>query len=327
MSEYSPTVDTEFQKLVRAKYAGNPRAITALAARLMVGRDTPFSPVDGLALLSEAARQDDGEAWSYLALMAAAGVGRAQSWPDAFEALAQAVKLEYKAAVRQRQLLTTAGIVGAHDVDSWLAAPAVQDARVLHTTPRFAAHRGLLPLVLCKYLIEQSRPRLIPAQVFDAHSGTLKADAMRTNTGAAYSVIDTDVVMQLIRARIAHAASVAFDTLEPMEVLHYSGSETYKPHIDFFHPSRPNYAEEMRVRGQRIKTCLVYLNAGYEGGETEFPKLGIKFRGEVGEALVFDSMGADGAGDMNTVHTGLPVTSGEKWLLSQWIREKPQPIA
>ena len=176
MSEYPPTVDTEFQKLVRAKYAGNPRAITALAVRLMVGRDTPFSPVDGLALLSEAARQDDGEAWSYLALMAAAGVGRAQSWPDAFEALAQAVKLEYKAAVRQRQLLTTAGIVGAHDVDSWLAAPAVQDARVLHTTPRFAAHRGLLPLVLCKYLIEQSRPRLIPAQVFDAHSGTLKAD-------------------------------------------------------------------------------------------------------------------------------------------------------
>ena len=29
----------------------------------------------------------------------------------------------------------------------------------------------------------------------------------------------------------------------------------------------------------------------------------------------------------NTLHTGLPPTRGEKWLLSQWIREKRQPIA
>jgi prolyl 4-hydroxylase len=112
-----------------------------------------------------------------------------------------------------------------------------------------------------------------------------------------------------------------------MEVLHYAGGETYRPHVDFFHPSLPHYAEEMRVRGQRVRTCLVYLNAGYEGGETDFPRLGMRFRGEVGEALVFDNVGADGSGDMSTLHTGLPPASGEKWLLSQWLRERRQPIA
>ena len=91
--------------------------------------------------------------------------------------------------------------------------------------------------------------------------------------------------------------------------------------------ARPNYPEEMHVRGQRVKTCLVYLNSGYDGGETEFPKLGIKFRGNVGEALVFDNVDAAGSGDINTLHAGLPVTRGEKWLLSQWIRNKPQPVA
>jgi len=30
---------------------------------------------------------------------------------------------------------------------------------------------------------------------------------------------------------------------------------------------------------------------------------------------------------MDTLHTGLPPTRGEKWLLSQWMRERPQPIA
>jgi hypothetical protein len=29
---------------------------------------------------------------------------------------------------------------------------------------------------------------------------------------------------------------------------------------------------------------------------------------------------------MRTLHEGLPPTRGEKWLLSQWMREKSQPI-
>ena len=324
MPDYSPTPDAEFQKLVRARYAGNPRAMAALGARLIVGRDAPFSPVDGLELLNAAAHQNDAEAWCRLAVLAATGVGRAQSWADALDALTNAAGLAYAPAVRQRQLLGLLGIHGSADIAPWLCR---FDSRLLCEQPRFAAHAGFLPPALCDYLIEQSQPRLKPAQVFDARAGGLKVDPMRTNTSAAYSVVDTDVIMQLTRARIACAAGVAFDALEPMEVLHYAGGETYRPHVDFFHASLPSYADEMRLRGQRVKTCLVYLNSGYEGGETDFPKLGIKFRGEAGEALVFDSIGADGVGDMNTLHTGLPVTRGEKWLLSQWIRERRQPVA
>jgi predicted 2-oxoglutarate/Fe(II)-dependent dioxygenase YbiX len=324
MAEYPATVDAEFQKLVRARYAGNPNAITALGARLMVGRDAPFSPQDGLELLNEAARLDDSDAWAFLALMAAAGVGRSQNWHDAFAALERAAALGHKPAAHQRQLLGVLGVNGAGDVTPWLEQ---FDTRPLHDAPRFAAHGNLLPLALCNYLIEQARPRLKRAQVFDARAGGLKTDPMRTNTSAAYSVIDTDVVMQLARARIARAAGVAFDTLEPVEVLHYAGGETYRPHVDFFHPSLPTYAEEMRLRGQRVKTCLVYLNTNYEGGETDFPRLGMRFRGAAGEALVFDNVAADGSGDLNTLHSGLPPTRGEKWLLSQWIRERPQPIA
>ena len=154
----------------------------------------------------------------------------------------------------------------------------------------------------------------------------LKLDAMRSNTGAAFSLIESDVVMQLIRARVARAAGVAPSALEPPEVLHYEIGQTYKPHVDFFHPRLPTFAEEMRVKGRRIKTCLVYLNEDLEGGETEFPKLKIKFRGRAGEALLFDNVSANGAGDLNTIHTGLPPTRGEKWLLSQWIRSKPQRV-
>jgi prolyl 4-hydroxylase len=318
-------LDLEFQAMARARHAGNPGELAALGVRLITGHDAPRAPTDGLALLNEAAAQGSAHAWHLLAVLAAAGAARKQDWGDAFAALEKAAALGHKPARRERQILSSLGITSESTAAHWIARAG--NPRVLHPAPRFAAHAGLLPLALCKYLIELATPHLKRAQVFDAATGTLKTDPMRTNQTAAFSIIDSTVVMQLMRARIAQAAGVEFAMLEPLEVLHYQGGELYRPHIDFFHPSRPNYDSEMRLRGQRVKTCLVYLNGNYEGGETDFPKLGIRFRGEVGEALVFDSVNATGEGDMNTLHAGLPPASGIKWLLSQWIREKAQPVA
>ena len=317
--------DPEFQALVRARYAGNPEAMTALGARLLVGRDAPWSPVDGAVLIEEAARQGDPAAWGRLAVLAATGVGRAQSWTDAFEALDRARKLGDAHAGKQASVLSAAGVGAVDDVEGWLSQGASPSGvEVLNETPRFVLRSGLLTPGLCDYLIEIASARLIRALVFDAHVGGLKIDPMRTNTGAAFSLIDTDLVIQLIRARVARAAGVDFETLEPVEVLHYKVGELYRSHVDFFHPSLPNYEDEMRLRGQRVKTCLVYLNEDYEGGETDFPRLGFKVRGGRGDALIFENVLPDGAGDTKTVHAGLAPTRGEKWLLSQWIRNRLQ---
>src|SRR5471030_873095 len=104
MSGAAPATDLEFQALVRATYSGNPMAMTALGARLMVGREAPFAPVDGAALIAEAARQGHADAWNYVAVLAAAGVGRTQSWPDAFDALGRAADLGDVQAARQVRL-------------------------------------------------------------------------------------------------------------------------------------------------------------------------------------------------------------------------------
>lgn len=324
MSEVTATPDLKFQALVRERYAGNPRAMATLGAQLVVGRDAPHSPVDGAALIAEAAEQGDAEACRHLSVLAGAGVGRSQSWLDAFNALARACELGDQHAIRQTALLQSMHCGTSNAGREWVASAVTRE---LHATPRFIACADFLTPALCAYLIESARGKLVPAQVNDAGGAGLKLDPMRTNTCAVYSLMETDLIMQLIRARIAHTAGILANALEPAEVLHYSVGETYKPHVDFFHPRLPTFSAEMQRKGQRIKTCLVYLNDDLEGGETEFPRLGIRFRGRTGEALIFDNVTSAGTGDMKTMHTGLPPTRGEKWLLSQWIRSKPQQVA
>ena len=48
-------------------------------------------------------------------------------------------------------------------------------------------------------------------------------------------------------------------------------------HGDFLQANTPELAQEVELRGQRSSTFLVYLNDGFEGGETDFPRLGFRY--------------------------------------------------
>jgi prolyl 4-hydroxylase len=67
---------------------------------------------------------------------------------------------------------------------------------------------------------------------------------------------------------------------------------------------------------------LVYLNDDYEGGETDFPELGLRIRGAAGTGLLFANAMADGRPDPRMRHAGLPVQRGSKLVASRWIRAR-----
>ena len=75
-----------------------------------------------------------------------------------------------------------------------------------------------------------------------------------------------------------------------------------------------------------MATLLIYLNDGFEGGETHFPLTGLRFKGRKGDALLFHNVLPGGAPDPITLHAGLAPARGEKWLFSQWIRDKRLPL-
>jgi prolyl 4-hydroxylase len=119
-------------------------------------------------------------------------------------------------------------------------------------------------------------------------------------------------LIHALNQRIAAATATAAAQGEPLQVLRYDVGQEFRPHSDALSHD-PN---------QRVLTTLVYLNQGYEGGETAFVQTGLAFRGAPGEALIFRNVDARGRPDPRATHAGLPVRRGVKFLASRWIRAR-----
>jgi prolyl 4-hydroxylase len=266
-------------------------------------------------IIAEARRRADAadsEAVAFTAVLAGLGAGERQSWPVAMARLRRAAELGSAAAAEQLEVL-------GRGIEQSLA-PAPRE-RLLEA-PRISVARAFLAPSACHWLIERSRGRIRRAQVFDADSGAGRIEDARRNSAFEFQFEDLDVVVLAVRAKIAATVRMPVQALEPVQTLHYAPGESFELHVDFLDPQEPAYAPQLRRFGQRVATFLVYLNDGYEGGETDFPVAGLRFKGEPGDALMFANVDPAGQPDRTTLHAGLPPASGEKWILSQWIRDR-----
>jgi prolyl 4-hydroxylase len=203
------------------------------------------------------------------------------------------------------------------DLSKWLTPPPI---RRLSPRPRIATVEGMASPELCDWLIARARPRLTRAEVYDHDTGQQRVEEVRTNTACYFLWQDSDVLLLMLRAKMAQAAELPVYAMESTAVLHYTVGEEFLPHFDFLDVSQPGPAKDVAGRGQRVLTFLIALNDDYDGGETEFPELGKRWKGRKGNGLFFWNVEPDGSPDRLTRHAGLPPARGEKWLLSQWIR-------
>jgi hypothetical protein len=201
-----------------------------------------------------------------------------------------------------------------------LVSPAAK--RSLSETPRIRVIDGFATAQECDWLVALARRGLAPALVFDPKTGEGRREQARTNSAVELNLVDLDLVVLLIRARISAATNIPVPAFEPTQVLHYAVGQQFATHYDFLDADEEGYADELARRGQRIATFLIYLNEGFEGGETAFISAKLKYRGGKGDAVFFANVDRSGAPDRLTLHAGLPPTRGEKWILSQWIRDR-----
>jgi prolyl 4-hydroxylase len=310
--------DEAIDCLARATQAGDVEAKTRLAKRLIVGDRAPLLWKQGAALMHEAVVQGGAEAAALFAVLVAAGIGGAHEWPVALTLLEVAADRGWRPAAEQLRVLgTVAG--GVVDLDAWGRVPA---GISLHDAPDVRLYRDFLNPQVCAWLIDRSRDRLVRARVYDVGSKTNVVSEKRTNSAAGFDLMATDLVHLLVQRRISLASGIPIAHMEGATVLHYDVGQEIDNHYDFIDPATPNYEEEVRTRGERVLTFLVYLNDGYEGGETEFPRLGVSHRGRMGEGLSFTNALPSGKPDLRSWHAGRPPRSGEKWILSQFLRNR-----
>ena len=307
----------DLESLQQRAAAGDAGAQYELGAMLLVGRGAPWAPEQAFKLIDAAAAQGEAHALQLAAVLSALGEGRAQDWSKAHQLVERAAQAGDARA--QGQL----AVLGApFDAQAWLTPPPSTQH---FDAPRVLTFERFISSEACDWIRDIAAPRLEAARVKNPERGGANADNYRSNTGMGLSVLDTDLVVQLIHARIASAIGVPVRQQEPTNVLHYEPGQEYKPHFDFIDPGVAHFAQEVQRLGQRIVTFLIYLNDDYEGGATAFPRLDWSFKGRKGDALAFWNV-TDGRPDPRTLHAGAPTTNGVKWLFSKWVRDRALPL-
>nr|WP_184090698.1 2OG-Fe(II) oxygenase [Sphingomonas xinjiangensis] len=126
-----------------------------------------------------------------------------------------------------------------------------------------------------------------------------------------------------IDLRIAELLGIPEEHAETMQGQRYSPGQQFRAHCDYFHENS-HYWEKMKESGgQRTWTAMAYLNQVEEGGATWFPRAGIRFKPKSGMLVIWNNMAPDGSPNYDTIHEGMRVMEGTKYIITKWFREEP----
>lgn len=168
----------------------------------------------------------------------------------------------------------------------------------------------------CAAMIARIDARRRPSTIAD----DLGEAAFRTSETCDLDGREADVAM--VDAATADLLGIDAAFGEPIQGQRYAPGQEFKPHTDTFEPGRADYFEHCAEAGNRTWTAMVYLNDVEAGGATRFKSLGKTIQPERGKLLAWNNLLADGVPNPATLHQGMKVRSGTKYILTKWWRER-----
>jgi prolyl 4-hydroxylase len=180
-----------------------------------------------------------------------------------------------------------------------------------------------LDAATCAALIAQIDRDLKPSTIADANGD----DAFRTSSTC--DLDHADPLVMALNTRLHDLAGIALPYGEPIQGQVYDVGQEFKAHTDYFDPNGLDWEKYCSVAGQRSWTMMIYLNEPAAGGATRFLSTGKLHQPETGKLLAWNNMRADGKGDFwpnpDTLHHGMKVRKGRKYIITKWFRERPWP--
>jgi prolyl 4-hydroxylase len=194
-----------------------------------------------------------------------------------------------------------------------------RDIKVLMTVahPRVILFGGLLSNTECDELVTLSRARMTASQVVDSDTGGEIAHEGRTSSGYGFHRGATPLIDRIER-RIAALLKWPLEQGEGLQILRYRVGQEYRPHHDYMDPALPGAPAFLARGGQRVASLVMYLNTPTGGGATSFPEIGLEVAAVKGNAVFFSYDRPHPS--TKSLHGGMPVTDGEKWVATKWLR-------
>jgi prolyl 4-hydroxylase len=169
----------------------------------------------------------------------------------------------------------------------------------------------------CDRLVALIRHHLRPSTVTVESADKL----FRTSQTCDLSLLHS-AFARAIDTKIARTLGIRLEYSEGIQAQRYDVGQQFKAHTDYFEPGTPEYAKFAAERGNRTWTFMVYLNEGMGGGGTKFFAVDHTFVPKKGQAVIWNNLNPDGTPNASTLHSGEPVTSGHKIIITKWFRER-----
>ena len=175
----------------------------------------------------------------------------------------------------------------------------------------------------CDAFVEASKGKLKPSTVIGPDKHIQHESRTSKNCWIEHNANE---IVHEVSKRFSILVQIPIRNAEQYQLVYYKRGAEYKPHFDSFDYETEDGKKNWEPGGQRMITVIAYLNDVEEGGETGFPELGINIPPKKGDAVVFHNAlpnDADTHPKINpkSLHGGMPVIKGEKWMVNLWFRE------
>jgi len=177
--------------------------------------------------------------------------------------------------------------------------------------------RDFLPPALCSDLIALIDAHRRPSTIADANGDTY------FRTSETCDLAPAEPAVQDLEARLYALNRIDPAHGEPVQGQRYAVGQEFKAHTDYFEPNGADWDRYCSVAGQRTWTFMIYLNDVEAGGGTRFGVPKKIVQPEAGKLLAWNNMRTDGTPNPSTIHHGMKVRKGVKYVITKWYRERP----
>lgn len=177
--------------------------------------------------------------------------------------------------------------------------------------------RNFLEDDFCAELITMIDAKRRPSTLAD-HDGD-----MYFRTSETCDLAAEDPHTQKLDALLAELSGIDPAHGEPLQGQRYAVGQEFKAHCDYFNPDGQDWQKYCGVAGQRTWTFMIYLNEPEAGGATRFKTIKKSFQPETGKLVCWNNRRPDQSVNPNTMHHGMKVRKGTKYVITKWYRERP----